>query len=139
MIQPRLRCRRPRISARVLRAYRQTHYQAAGVSVRIGRRCPDMDHLLESSGVREAAFITAYNPFSRRMPSGWNRRMQARLAETLRHHKFLSATGSWRGWSEDHLLVLSDVRVVCRVMLRYRQNGIVIVKHRQIARLVLSC
>ena len=94
---------RPGIPARMLIAYRKTSYKAAGIEVRIGRRSPAMDRLLSSHGVREAVFITAYNPFSRVMPPGWNQRMQLRLAQVLRRRQCLPAQGSWRRWSEAHL------------------------------------
>jgi hypothetical protein len=82
-------------------------------------------------------FITAYNPFSRVMPSGWNLRMQAALMRTLRRYRILIASGSWRRWSESHVVVLGDPRPALRLMRLFRQNGIVIVRVRQNARLVI--
>ena len=127
----------PTVSARTLSAYRKTTYEAAGIGVRIGRRSPAMDRLLALHGVRQAVFITAYNPFSRRMPLGWNQRMQARLAQALRRRRVLPAKGSWRRWSEAHLIVFGDVRLVCRLTGPFRQNAIVIVRRGQPARLRL--
>ena len=43
---------------------------------------PRMDALLARHGARCAVFVTAWNPFSRRMPAGWNRRMQAAPASS---------------------------------------------------------
>jgi hypothetical protein len=126
------------IPERTLRAYRQTRYQAGGIEVRIGRRSPDMDRLLISYGLREAVFITAYNPFSRLMPAGWNHRMQAHLTRALRRRSILCAKGSWRGWSEAHFLVLGDVRPMRRIMRTFRQYGIVIVRLRQPTRLLVA-
>jgi hypothetical protein len=128
---------RPGIPARMLIAYRKTSYKAAGIEVRIGRRSPAMDHLLSSHGVREAVFITAYNPFSRVMPPGWNQRMQLRLAQVLRRRQCLPAQGSWRRWSEAHLMVLGDTRPVRRQARRFRQNGIVMFRSGQPARLLV--
>jgi hypothetical protein len=122
----------------MLTAYRKTCYMAAGVPVRIGRRSVAMDRLLVSHGTREGALITAFNPFSRVMPPGWNRRMQVRLARAVRRRQTLAAAGSWRRWSEDHLLVLGDVRPVRRLIGRFRQNGIVIVRRGQPAALLLG-
>jgi hypothetical protein len=122
----------------LLTAYRKTCYEAGGIEVRIGRRSPAMDRLLTSYGVREAVFITAYNPFSRIMPPGWNQRMQARLAQALRRRRTLPAKGSWRRWSEAHLMVLGDVRPVCRLIGSFRQNAIVVVRRGQPAQLRIA-
>jgi hypothetical protein len=126
------------IPARTLSAYRKTIYEIDGIEVRIGRRCPAMDDLLASYRVREAALITAHNPFSRVMPPGWNQRMQERLAEALWRRRILPAKGSWRLWSEAHLLVLGDARQLRRLISLFRQHGIVIVGRGQIARLMLG-
>lgn len=122
----------------ILRAYRETRYEAGGIAVQIGRRSAAMDALLTSFGVREAAFITAYNPRSRRMPFGWNQRMQGRLAQTVRRCPSLTGVGHWRGWAEAHLLVFDDARKAKRQARRFRQNGIVIVRIRQLAYLIIT-
>jgi Protein of unknown function (DUF3293) len=132
------RCGKRAIPARTLLAYRKSSYAAGGVEIRIGRRCPPMDRLLSSYGAREAVFITAHNPFSRIMPPGWNRRMQARLVQALHRCAILPATGSWRGWSETHVLVIGDARRVRRQALLFRQNGIVIVRSGQPTRLLVA-
>jgi hypothetical protein len=126
------------ISTRVLKAYRCSCYEVSGIKVTIGRRSVAMDSLLSSYGVREAAFITAYNPFSRVMPLGWNQRMHARLAAALRRRRVLAASGSWRSWSEAHLLILGDLGSAYRLVSLYRQNGIVIVRTRQPAWLLIA-
>jgi hypothetical protein len=97
-----------------------------------------MDRLLLSHGVREGVFITAHNPFSRVMPPGWNQRMQVRLAETARGRPFLAGRGWWRRWSESHLVVFGDPRPAQKLARRFRQNGIVIVRLRQPARLLIT-
>jgi hypothetical protein len=122
----------------LLRAYRNTGYAVGGIEVRLGWRSPAMDTLLLSHGVRQASFITAYNPFSRPMPLRWNQRMQARLAQALRRRPTLAGKGSWRGWSEAHLIVLGDVRPVVRLARRFRQNGIVISRLEQRAQLLVT-
>jgi hypothetical protein len=96
-----------------------------------------MDSLLSSYGVREGFLITAYNPFSRAMPSGWNQRMQSRLAQALRRRPMLPARGSWHRWSEAHLLAFGDIRPARRLLGVFRQNAIVIVRIRQPARLLI--
>ena len=61
----------------LLRAYRNTRYEAAGIQIRIGIYSAATDRLLLTYGARIAAIITAYNPRSRLMPLAWNRRVQA--------------------------------------------------------------
>jgi hypothetical protein len=119
----------------LLIAYRRTRYEALGIDVRIGRRCAAMDRLLASHGAREGVFITAWNPFSRVMPCGWNRRMQARLAQALRRRCVLPASGGWGRWSEAHLFVVGDVRPVGRLGRLFRQTAVVVVRRGQAARL----
>lgn len=111
--------------------YRRTLYQAAGITVRVGARSLAMDRLLASERACCAVFITAWNPFSRRMPDGWNVRMQGRLAEALRRDRALPAHGAFRGWAEAHVLVFTDPRKAAVIARRFRQNAIVISRIRQ--------
>jgi hypothetical protein len=113
-------------SPRLLRAYRETEYRARGVVVRIGRRSP-------LSGV----FITAWNPYSRRMAEGWNHRMQSRLHERLRRFVIHPADGALKRWHEAHLLVVADLQPIARIARIFRQQAIVVVQQGRPARLVL--
>lgn len=113
------------LNASLRRAYRKTEYRVASCLFRIGRPAPAIDRLLALHRAREAAFITAHNPFSRRMPLGWNRRMQARLAQAVRRYPTLPGEGAWRRWSEDHLLLLADHRKALCLARRFRQHAIV--------------
>jgi Protein of unknown function (DUF3293) len=124
------------IPPHLLRAYRETTYLVDGVAVRIGRRCPDA--LFDRSHGREAVLLTAWNPLSRRMPDGWNHRMQQNLRRQLRRFVVLEADGSWRRWREAMLLVASDPRPCIRVAARFRQHAVVILcrGHRARVRLV---
>src|SRR5690348_8098908 len=110
----------------LLRAYRQTEYRAAGHAIRIGRRVPDA--LFDRLDVRAAVVITAWNPRSRRMPEGWNRRMQQILRQWLRRRVVVEAEGSLHRWHEAMLLVGGDVRPVIRLAARFRQRGVVILR-----------
>lgn len=125
------------VTPRLLRAWRATDYVANAVPVRIGRRSPAMDALLARIGARTGVFVTAWNPLSRAMPAGWNRRMQRRLSERLRRHVMLPASGSLRRWHEAHLLVAADPRPVVRLARLFRQRGAVLVARHQAARLIL--
>jgi hypothetical protein len=121
----------------LLRAYRRTSYEAGGIKIHIGRRSPEADRLLLANGVRNAVFITAYNPRSRRMPSEWNQRMQTRLRHDLGRRPVLWGRGTAGHWSEVHLLVFGDPRPIRKLARRYRQYGIVIISRGQPARLVV--
>ena len=118
------------------RAYRLTRYSAAGFEVRIGRRAPAA--LFEMLGAPEAALVTAWNPRSRRMPEGWNRRMQARLRERLRRGLVIDGEGVLGGWHEAMLLVADDPRRTIRLAVVFRQRAVVIVRRRRRAELRLA-
>lgn len=128
-------------SPALLRAYARTAYTAetpAGPAVaRLGRRSAAVDAVLRALGSREGAFVTAWNPFSRPMPDGWNRRMQGRLRAAARRQHWLDGRGIGRGWSEDHLLLAGDPRRAWRLALRFRQAAIVAVRIGAPARLRL--
>ena len=123
--------------AALLRAYRNTCYDAAGIQIRIGTYSAATDRLLLTHGARSAALITAYNPFSRMMPLQWNQRMQAGLLQALSRRRIFPAEGCLRHWSEAHLLVFGDPRPVRRLARRYRQYAIVIVRLGQPPRLAI--
>jgi hypothetical protein len=124
------------IPARLLRAYRQTEYSAAGCVVMIGRHVPD--RLLRLLGSRSAVFVTAWNPMSRRFPDGWNDRAQRRLRERLRRFRSLPGDGRLGHWHEAHLLVgVADFRPVVHVARVFRQRAIVVVRAAHPAQLVL--
>jgi hypothetical protein len=125
------------ITPKLLHAWRATDYVVDTILVRIGRRSSAMDVLLARLGARTGVFVTAWNPLSRAMPPGWNRRMQQRLSERLRRYVSLQASGSLRRWHEAHLLVAGDKRPIVRLARLFRQRGVVLVARHQPARLVL--
>lgn len=119
-------------------AYARTDYEAGGAVARIGRRCAALDALLHRHGLRHAAFVTAWNPFSRTMPRGWNERMLARLRQAARGRVLAEGWGSFRGWAERHLLVAGDARRAAALARRFRQHAVVAVSRGHPARLVLA-
>lgn len=119
------------------RAYLRSRYEVGGVTFFVGRRSPGMDRLLSAHGCTAATFVTAFNPFSRRMPPGWNRRMQARLAAATRRFTTLQGKGGWHNWWEAHFLLFGEPRPALRLARRFRQNAVVVVRLRQPVRLVL--
>lgn len=127
---------RATVSPRLLRSYRATRYQVGPVVLRIGRRSPGMDAILAQLGARTGVLITAWNPFSRRMPIGWNQRMQQRLQQHLGRRPTLPASGTLGGWHEVHVLVAGNPRPTVRLAKLFRQTAVVAVARNQPARLV---
>jgi hypothetical protein len=124
------------IPPRLLRAYGDTAYRVDGVAVLIGRRCPDA--LFDRLNAGMAVLLTAWNPRSRRMPDGWNDRMQQSLRRRLRRFVVLDAEGTLHRWHEAMLLVAGDSRPCIRVAARFRQQAVVILRRGQKARLRLA-
>jgi len=119
-------------------AYARTDYEAGGIATRIGRRSAALDALLRRQRTRQAGFVTAWNPFSRAMPRGWNDRMLARLREAARGHVLAEGWGRGRGWAEQHLLLAGDPRWIARLARRFRQHALVMVAPGRPARIVLG-
>ncbi len=147
--------RPPRLPAALAAAYARTDYEAGGGAVaRIGRRSAAVDALLRRLGARQGAFVTAWNPWSRRMPPGWNLRMLARLRAAARRVPRAEGWGrgrepvpraGWRvrpepagAWAERHLLLAADPRRAAVLARRFRQHAIVAVRAGAPARLVLT-
>lgn len=121
----------------LIAAYCRTIYEADGARARIGRRSAAVDALLRRLGTREGAFVTAWNPFSRRMPRGWNDRMLGRLREAAHRLPRAEGNGGAGGWEERHLLIGCDPRRVAVLGRRFRQVAIVAVRRGQPVRLVM--
>lgn len=117
-------------------AYRRTLYRAGEVVVRVGRRSAGAEAWMISHGAREAWFLGAWNPFSRRMPDRWNDAAHARLLRDVRI--FAEGDGTLGKWSERMLLVAADAATIRRLMRRYRQAAVVHVRRRRPARLVFA-
>jgi hypothetical protein len=103
----------------------------------VGRRSPGIDRLLLRWGVRQGAFLSAWNPGSRKLPPGWNRRMERALLEWLRttpHHK---GWGEGRGWRESHVLAALPPRPAVVLARRFRQAAITVVSRGGPARLLV--
>jgi hypothetical protein len=121
----------------LLRAYRDTRYEAAGIAISIGRRSAALDDLLAALGGRRAALLTAWNPRSRHLPDGVNLRRQRLLHDHLRRHLCIPAHGRLHGWREEKLLVIADPRLLAAAARRFGQSAIVVLAARRPARLML--
>lgn len=121
-------------TASVLRSYRSSRYSAGPVTVWIGVRPAGVP---ASWRGRDLALLSAANPGGRRRPDGWNRRMMARLSETLRRIPHWHGEGRLGRWSEPLLLAAIGRRRATVLARRFRQNAIVQVRAGRNAALVL--
>lgn len=121
-----------------LTAYRRSGYEAAGAVAYIGRRSAAVDALLARLGARQGGFVTAENPFSHRMPPGWNARAMLRFDAAIRCLPSAAGHGGWRRWREAHRLVAADPRRLLVLARRFRQRAIVVVRRGAPARLIIS-
>lgn len=127
---------KPRLPTALRAAYARTDYEADGAVARIRRRSAAIDALLRRARARHAAFITAWNPYSRKMPRGWNDRMLARLREQARGRVLAEGYGRGKDWAERHLLLRGDPRWIARLGRRFRQHAVVAVSPGHPARIV---
>ncbi len=116
------------MTPRLLRAYRWTRYEAAGIPVFVGRRSLAMDALLRQHRAKAGVFVTAWNPCSRLMPAGWNDRQQRALLARLRRWIALPGGGTLGRWHEAHVLALAPPALVTRLARSFRQNAVVEVR-----------
>jgi len=119
---------------RLLRAFRATCYGAGPAVARIGRRCPALDGLCGRQG---GAFVTAWNPQSRRAPVGRNVRANTALLGWLRRLPNVPGAGEGRSWREEHWFAILDPRRAAVLARRFRQAAIVTLRRGQPARLVV--
>lgn len=124
-------------TARLLKAYRATTYAAAGATTRVGARSPAIDGILKTWRTRQAVFLGADNPASRRMPPGWNRRMAQALQSWLRHIPNVPGAGQGRGWIEAHRLAALPPPRAIVLARRFRQTAIVLLTVSRPARLLI--
>ena len=109
-----------RVSPALMRLYRHTDYVVANrPPIRIGHRAA-LEHV--------AVLLTAANPRSRRMPSGWNARMNRALADAARRLNPVPAEGRLRDWREEGFLIEAPPARAATLGRRFRQNAVVVVR-----------
>jgi Protein of unknown function (DUF3293) len=127
-------------------AYRRTTYVAhtsnGDIRINPGRRSPALDGLLNEHRLREWAYLTAYNPASRRLAEEENVRRQRELVDAVRDRGLTFLDGEGIGddarWpAEPSILILGiesdDARALGR---QFGQLAIVVGRTGQPARLV---
>ncbi|MCA3287635.1 MAG: DUF3293 domain-containing protein [Roseomonas sp.] len=120
----------------LLRAYRASCYFAGAHAARIGQRAPGLDALLGSWRAAEGVFIAAGNPFSRRMPAGWNAQRHAALRQRLRGLHYVEGQGGAKRWWEAHCFIGISATRGRRLARLFRQNAVVALRRRGRARLI---
>jgi hypothetical protein len=118
------------------RAFRASCYFAGAHGARIGQRAPALDALLGSWRAQEGVFIAAGNPFSRRMPQGWNARRHAALRERLRGLQYVEGRGGAKRWWEAHYFIGISAARGRRLARLFRQKAMVALRRGGRARLI---
>jgi len=126
-------------------AYAATTYRvlcAAPVDVRIGLPSTRLDAVLCRHGVRSWAFVTAWNPASRRLAPWRNRSRQRRLLRLLHKLGYRSLPGvaiaDSGGWPPEESVIVLGIapHAALRIARCFAQNAIVAGRRRGPARLL---
>ena len=120
----------------LFRAYRASCYSAGSHAARISQRAPGLDALLRSWRVQEGVFIAAGNPFSQRMPAGWNAQRHAALRERLRGLHYVEGKGGAKRWWEAHCFIGIGAARSRKLARLFRQNAMVALRRGAKARLI---
>jgi hypothetical protein len=120
----------------LFRAYRASCYFAGAHAARIGQRAPGLDALLRGWRVQEGVFIAAGNPFSRRMPPGWNAQRDTALRVRLRRLHYVEGRGGAKRWWEAHCFIGISVSRGKPLARLFRQNAMVALRRGAKARLI---
>lgn len=131
----------------LIQAYRNTEYRVQGhppFTIRIGLRCPPADALLSARGLTDAAFLTAWNPYSQPTSAVENAAAQDRLAAHLTSAGLAYLQGQGVGedgnWApEPSFLILGISRKAAGQLSRdFGQNAYVHIRHGEPAELILT-
>lgn len=135
-----------RPGAALIAAYLATDYVVAASPpfvLRVGRHSAELDRLMHLQGVDCAAFVTAWNPGSVRVPEDQNLATQERLERELRAAGYTlipgegrDPAGHWPGEPSVLVLGLSRSRAV-DIGRVYRQHAVVWVRCGTAVELVL--
>jgi len=131
----------------LLQAYRETIFcvfTAAGeLHIRVDQPSAPIDKLLAAHDVSSAAFITAFNPYSKVLSTAENFARQEQLLAGLQADGFEFYPGEGRDpggeWlPEQSVLILAmDEAAATRLAQRYEQNAYVLVQAGKPAELLL--
>jgi Protein of unknown function (DUF3293) len=101
------------------------------IDIRVGQRQPKLDALLLELGATEWAYVTAWNPGSRRLSADQNELAQARLLRLLQDRDFTFYGGEGipdvQGWVREHSVWIAriDLEEAVEIGRQFGQNAIV--------------
>lgn len=121
------------IDPATIQAYRETHYCVEGdasITLLVDQKNDALAALHKAAGVESSAFITAWNPYSRKCDDETNAELQKELIDelTTRGLRFVNGVGRHPAsdWAEPSVLVLGvSLEAAKRLGVRYEQNAIV--------------
>lgn len=124
----------PGVSPDLIAVYRATVYRVGGIDFRIDVAAPALDALLTTHDVAQAAFITAYNPFSEPRGNAENVAANARLAADLDAAGFsrmagegIDPSGQWQAEASFLVFGLSRPQAIA-LAKKYGQAGFVFLR-----------
>lgn len=132
------------ISDALLEAYSDTAYVVSalnGFTLRVGVTCPALDRLLLDRGFNEAAFITAFNPFSQRLPDQENQHRHSMLLRALEAENLSWLAGYGKGsdpeWDQEESVLVLGVSLESALALgrEFEQHAILFYELNSEARL----
>jgi len=133
------------IDPATIQAYRETHFvveNEAPFVLLVGQQNEALAALHKMAGVESSAFVTAWNPYSKRCSDEDNVKRQEALAHDLHQLglRFVNGVGRHPSsdWAEPSFLVLGvSLEVAKELGERYEQNAIVWCGADAVPRLIL--
>jgi len=97
--------------------YRRTTFRVMGIQpsidIRIDQPCPDLDALLDRHASRCWAFITAWNPGSKKLDTSENRRRQRALEADAKEGGYIFYRGAGvpdeTGWEPEESILIVGI------------------------------
>lgn len=136
------------IEDELFKSYLGTEYvvknAAVNMIIRIGEKNSDLDNLFSNTGECTAAFLTAYNPYSKPLSLEENKGRQAELLVLLEKENYKIFRGYGKGkdesWqSEPSFLVLGiDYQRALALARRFEQNAFVYLEKGKAPELIIS-
>jgi Protein of unknown function (DUF3293) len=127
-------------------AYLATRYvvmlDGRELALKIGEPSPELDRIMTARAVTMAAFVTAWNPCSERLPVAENLARSEALAAAVRDTGLetlpVVAGADDPDWTEHGLLILgADATLASRLGRRFAQNAVVTVARGEAPQLVV--
>ena len=138
------------LSHELIQAFLETHYRvhqdgpdAPPLTLRVGQASADLAALHRTHSVDSSAFLTAYNPFAKKVDEDSNLKRQEELKQELSSRSLIFLPGEGQhpanGWpAEPSVLVLGLSLEAAKVMGRkYEQAAIVWIGPTAVPELVL--